>query len=45
VVVAVAFTLGLRLLRAPRGRDRTESADYRADAGDSRVEPLPELLR
>jgi solute:Na+ symporter, SSS family len=43
VAVAAVLTLILRALRTPEGVDQTTPDDYYADAGDPRVEPLPEL--
>jgi SSS family solute:Na+ symporter len=41
-IVSVAFTLILRGLRVPDGRDRTTHADYGADEGDPKVVPVLE---
>jgi len=43
LVIAVGGTLLLRALRTPAGRDHTREEDYDADAGDPRVQQLPEL--
>jgi solute:Na+ symporter, SSS family len=43
VLVAAVLTVVLRAVKAPEGRDQTEPADYHADEGDPRVEPLAEL--
>jgi solute:Na+ symporter, SSS family len=43
LLVAVVVTFALRAMKTPDGVDETEPSDYHADAGDPRVEPLPEL--
>lgn len=43
LVVAALATVVLRALRAPDGADVTTPEDHHADAGDPRIEPLPEL--
>jgi solute:Na+ symporter, SSS family len=45
VLVAVVLTVVLRAGKVPDGADATTPEDYHADAGDPRVEPLPELTR
>ncbi|MFQ6172879.1 monocarboxylate uptake permease MctP [Oryzobacter sp. R7] len=42
LVVAVALTFVLRATRTPEGEDETIRGDYFADAGDPRVEKVPE---
>jgi SSS family solute:Na+ symporter len=41
LVVAAVGTLVLRAARAPDGQDVTEPGDYRVEAGDPGVDPLP----
>jgi SSS family solute:Na+ symporter len=43
LLVAVVLTFVLRAAKVAEGRDATEPSDYHADAGDPRVEPIPEL--
>jgi SSS family solute:Na+ symporter len=43
VVVAAVVTLVLRAAKVPEGIDETRPEDYRADAGDPTVRPIPEL--
>jgi SSS family solute:Na+ symporter len=43
VIVAAVVTLALRAAKVPEGVDETRPEDYRADAGDPSVRPLPEL--
>jgi solute:Na+ symporter, SSS family len=43
VVVALVLTWVLRAANVPDGSDRTTPEDYHADAGDPRVQPIPEL--
>jgi SSS family solute:Na+ symporter len=43
MVVAVVLTYVLRAVKVADGLDRTEASDYRADAGDPRVQEIPEL--
>jgi SSS family solute:Na+ symporter len=43
VIVAAVVTLVLRAAKVPEGVDETRPEDYRADAGDPTVRPLPEL--
>jgi SSS family solute:Na+ symporter len=43
VIVAAVVTLALRAAKVPEGVDETSPEDYRADAGDPRVRPIPEL--
>jgi SSS family solute:Na+ symporter len=43
VVIAVVGTLLLRAAHVDGGTDDTEPADYFADAGDPRVQPLAQL--
>jgi SSS family solute:Na+ symporter len=43
VIVAAVVTLVLRAAKVPEGIDETRPEDYRADAGDPTVRPLPEL--
>jgi SSS family solute:Na+ symporter len=43
LLVAVVLTFAFRALKDSEGVDETEPSDYHADAGDPRVEPLPEL--
>jgi SSS family solute:Na+ symporter len=44
LLVAVLVTLALRAAGTPEGADATESADYRADEGSSRVKPVADVL-
>lgn len=41
-IVSVVLTLVFRALRVPDGRDRTTRADYGADEGDPKVQPVLE---
>ncbi len=43
VLVATVLTPILRALKSPEGEDKTATPDYFVDAGDPRVQPLPEL--
>lgn len=43
MLIAVLGTLVLRYTNVPYGHDHTSPDDYRADEGDPRVEPVPEL--
>ncbi len=43
LVVAIGLTLALRAANVADGRDETSPDDYRADAGDEEVEPLPSV--
>ena len=43
LIVAVLLTFALRAAKVPDGVDATEPSDYHADAGDPRVQDLPEL--
>jgi SSS family solute:Na+ symporter len=43
VLVAAVLTVALRAAKVAEGVDRTSPGDYHADAGDPRVEPIPEL--
>ena len=43
IVVAVLLTFVFRTMKGTEGVDETEPSDYHADAGDPRVEPIPEL--
>jgi SSS family solute:Na+ symporter len=44
LVITVVLTLVFRALRAPAGVDHTAAEDYRAEAGEEGVEPLPETV-
>jgi len=44
LVIAVVLTLVFRAVRAPAGVDHTVAEDYRAEAGEEGVEPLPEAV-
>jgi solute:Na+ symporter, SSS family len=44
LVVAVVLTLVFRALKTPEGADQTVPEDYRADAGETGVKPLPEAV-
>jgi SSS family solute:Na+ symporter len=43
LVVVVVLTFVLRAAKVAEGLDRTEASDYHADAGDPRVQEIPEL--
>jgi SSS family solute:Na+ symporter len=43
LVVAVLLTFVFRTMKGTEGVDETDPSDYHADAGDPRVEPIPEL--
>jgi SSS family solute:Na+ symporter len=43
LIVAVVVTFVLRAMNTPDGTDETEPADYYADTGDPKVEPIDEL--
>jgi SSS family solute:Na+ symporter len=44
LLVAVVVTLALRAAGTPEGPDATEPADYHADEGSARVEPVADVL-
>ncbi len=44
MIVVVALTAVLKAVRVPDGIDETSGADYTADASDSAVKDLPELI-
>jgi solute:Na+ symporter, SSS family len=43
-LIATALTLALRAMKVPQGRDATTKGDYFADAGDPKVQDIPELV-
>ena len=44
LVIAVVLTVVFRAVRMPDGEDHTVPSDYKADAGDEDVEPLPQMV-
>jgi solute:Na+ symporter, SSS family len=44
IIIAVVLTLVFRAMKLPAGHDATVKGDYFADAGDPKVEAIPELV-
>ena len=43
LITAAVLTFAFRAAKLPEGTDATSPSDYHADAGDPRIQPIPEL--